>query len=198
MLSVKISWTWNPMVFSGLDWLCFFPQLHICLLRAPVTCRRFLSPILKAVIFPDFPLKFLVCLLLSPSVMSFASGGWGLFMCLLICLNNVFYSIGFPLWKSSKLVETKTSALHPYFRECPESFLSFFFFFLSWSIIALQYSVTLCCTTPYTYTHIFPLSWTSLPPTPYHSSRSSQSTEMSSLWNTAPSTLVIYFTYSCM
>ena len=113
-------------------WLCFFPQLHTYLLRSPVICRRCLSPILKAVIFPDFPLRFSVCLLLSPSVMSFASGGWGLFTCLLIFLNDVYDSVGFPLWKSPKLGETKTSALHQSFGECPKSFLSFFlsFFFL--------------------------------------------------------------------
>ena len=120
--SAGLETLWSSQVLTD----CFFPQLHIYLLRYAVICRRFLSPILKPVIFPDFPLRFSVCLRLSPSVMSFASGGWGLFMSLLIFLNDVLYSVGFPLWKSPKLEETKTSALHQSFRKCPKIFLFFF------------------------------------------------------------------------
>ena len=74
----------------------------------------------------------------------------------------------------------------------PPTEFFFVFWHLYWSIIALQWCVSCCCTTKwisytYTYIPISPPSWASLTPSLSHPSRSSQSIELISLCYAAAS-----------
>ena len=104
--------------------------------------------------------------------------GWGIFHCIYIPLH--LYP--FICWWILRLLPWRTLFL------C----VLCFFKYLYWSIIALQWCVSFCFITKwisytYTYIPISPPSWVSLPPSIYHPSRLSQSTELIALWYAAAS-----------
>ena len=76
------------------------------------------------------------------------------------------------------------------------------FFFLNWGIVVLQCCTGFCHAMKWiSCTHICLPSWTSLPvphPQPSHPSRSSQSTRLSSLCNTALRTSHLFHTWWCV